>query len=87
MENIVNRIQDEEAKALENIDLNRGLKLTRSCSFEHDKDIQKQLERAVSFLLHKIEESKDSTQKDFGVYLLMVNLYANHLPLSHPLIG
>lgn len=57
--------------------MGRGLKLTRSCSFEHEVDMQKQLERAVSYLIRKIEEGMPGLEKDFGVYLLMVLLYSN----------
>lgn len=63
------------------------MKLTRSCSFEHDVDLTKQMERAVSYLIKKIEENMPGLEKDFGVYLLLLLLYSNNLPLEHPLIG
>jgi hypothetical protein len=67
--------------------MGRGLKLTRSCSFEHEVDLPRQMERAVSFLIKKIEEGMPGLEKDFGVYLLMLLLYSNNLAVEHPLIG
>jgi hypothetical protein len=59
--------------------MGRGLRLTRSCSFEHEVDLPKQMDRAVSYLIKKIEENMPGLEKDFGVYLLMLLLYSNSL--------
>ena len=45
------------------------------------------MERAVSYLIKKIEENMPGLEKDFGVYLLLLLLYSNNLPLEQPLIG
>jgi hypothetical protein len=80
-------LENTEIEFLENIAMSRGLKLTRSCSFAHDVDLPKQIERAVAFLIKKIEEGLPGLEKDFGVYLLMLLLYSNNLALENPLIG
>jgi hypothetical protein len=67
--------------------MTRGLKLTRSCSYDQEVDMPRQMERAVSYLIRKIEEGMPGLEKDFGVYLLMLLLFSNELPLEHPLIG
>ncbi len=41
----------------------------------------------MSFLIKKIEEGMPGLEKDFGVYLLMLLLYSNSLPIEHALIG
>ena len=61
--------------------MNRGLKLTRSCSFSQEVELPKQIERAVAYLIKKIEEGMPGLEKDFGVYLLMLLLYSNTLKL------
>lgn len=80
-------IEEEETIVLTQMNLSRGLKLTRSCSFDDDCDMQKQLERAVTFLLTKLEDNITKIEKDSGIYLLMLLLYSNSLELSNPLIG
>jgi hypothetical protein len=37
--------------------------------------------------MNKIEEGLPTLERDLGVYLLMVLLYSNSLPLSHPSIA
>lgn len=37
--------------------------------------------------MKKIEEGLPTLERDLGVYLLMVLLYSNSLPLTHPSIA
>ena len=87
IQKIIEDIEKEEDKVIDQIDLIRGLKLTRSCSFENDSDLQKQLERAVIYLLRRLEERVGKLEKDSGVYLLMLLLYSNALAIKNPLIA
>ena len=57
----------------------RALQLTRSCSFEHEEEIEKQMERAVIHLLSKVEDNMGALEKDLGIYLLMLLQYSNML--------
>lgn len=84
---IIEELERSEVEFLEMVAMGRGLRLTRSCSFEHEFDLQKQLERAVAYLIKRIEEGMPGLEKDFGVYLLMLLLYSNNLSLEHALIG
>ncbi len=53
---IIAELEKEEMEFLEQVVAVQGLRLTRSCSVELDSDLPKQLERAVNYLIKKIEE-------------------------------
>ena len=65
----------------------RGMRLTRSCSFAGEEEVNKQVERVVAELIARIWQREKSPEKDKGVYLLMLLQFSNMLPLSHPQIG